>query len=555
MNGIVDQVVSSALWAAVGDALGFITELASGEGLVKRRSGVSRVVTTIPWRRKIGGKFGTEIELPAGAYSDDTQLRLATGRAIRGDARFDVEAFAKIELPVFLSYALGAGRGTKSAASNLIRSDTSWFSNFFDGRRSSYLQAGGNGAAMRIQPHIWSAPNFTMTDEVICDIISNAVCTHGHVRGIAGAYIHAYCLSVALRAGTIPEPEVWNNAIEGLGNIGRLIRADDHLGAIWLATWEQYNTVSFDDALQSVQRECRDDVSRILSQREGSPRDKYVSAVDIIGGREAQSMGSGTKCAILASYAAWLFRDEPPMEALTTIANLLSSDTDTIATLAGAILGAVTSSPTHEDIQDRDYITREAQRMATLSTGQPTETFGYPDLLYWKPPAHLVDSIGLMDGQVTVAGLGTARQSGSLFSARSQGIAWQWLQLDFGQTIAAKRRMELQPLRREQWPAKALPPKAKPSQHSHERRDRSPGAEQQSLPFDTHLPDQQMQKMDRSFDVLDRLTDDVIRSNFDPALIGRHLLWLAEQSHGIELSVAYAAIVAKARSARLRKGQ
>src|SRR2546425_10102720 len=114
-------ILNSALWAAYGDALGFITELADRSTL-RRRTGMSEVHEAIPWKRGVGGKYGATVELPAGCYSDDTQLRLATSRAIRGDGYFDVESFAKIELPVWLSYSLGGGTSTKAAASGLSRS-------------------------------------------------------------------------------------------------------------------------------------------------------------------------------------------------------------------------------------------------------------------------------------------------------------------------------------------------------------------------------------------------------------------------------------------------
>ena len=60
-----------------------------------------------------------------------------------------------------------------------------------------------------------------------------------------------------------------------------------------------------------------------------------------IGGMLVQYRGSGTKTAILAAALAWMFRDNPH-EAIVVGANLLGSDTDTIATMAGAILGAIT---------------------------------------------------------------------------------------------------------------------------------------------------------------------------------------------------------------------
>ena len=106
-----DRIRSSALWAAWGDALGFITELAD-QRILRQRVGELRVTTTKPWTRRLGGKYGVDADLPAGSYSDDTQLRLATSRAIRGDGRFDVQSFAKVELVVWQAYALGGGRST-----------------------------------------------------------------------------------------------------------------------------------------------------------------------------------------------------------------------------------------------------------------------------------------------------------------------------------------------------------------------------------------------------------------------------------------------------------
>jgi hypothetical protein len=83
----------------------------------------------VPWRRRVGGQFGVTVDLPAGAISDDTQLRLATCRSMLPDGSFDVETFSKIELPVWLAYALGAGRGSRAAATHLVRRDATWASN------------------------------------------------------------------------------------------------------------------------------------------------------------------------------------------------------------------------------------------------------------------------------------------------------------------------------------------------------------------------------------------------------------------------------------------
>jgi hypothetical protein len=50
---------------------------------------------------------------------------------------------------------------------------------------------------------------------------------------------------------------------------------------------------------------------------------------------------------------------------------------------------------------------------------------------------------------------------------------------------------------------------------------------------------------------LDELTGEAIRSGFNAELIGKHLLAFAEIPDGIEKALAYAAIIIKARRARL----
>ena len=202
------SIVRSALWAAYGDSLGFITELAPLPADVRRRTGVERVTDLVEWKRRIGGKFGVTTVLPKGCYSDDTQLRLATSRAIGRSGAFDVDAFAKVELPVWLSYALGGGRGTKAAASALAHSNATWSTNFFSDGGSRYVHGGGNGAAMRVQPHVWITRQDRL-GSLNLDVVRNTICTHGHPRGILGAVLHSLFLAESIRDGALPTPSRW----------------------------------------------------------------------------------------------------------------------------------------------------------------------------------------------------------------------------------------------------------------------------------------------------------------------------------------------------------
>ena len=138
------QVIPRNAVPVYGDALGWISELTDEAGLMRRTRG-EPLAEPVTWKRRIGGRTGITASLPKGCYSDDSQLRLATSRAIRADG-FDVEAFAKVELPIWLSYALGGGRSTTAAAEHLAKTRAPWFANTFKGWTASR----GNGAAMRV---------------------------------------------------------------------------------------------------------------------------------------------------------------------------------------------------------------------------------------------------------------------------------------------------------------------------------------------------------------------------------------------------------------------
>src|SRR5262249_2079797 len=156
---------------------------------------------------------GVRVHLPAGTYSDDTQLRLAVSRAVRGNGTFDAEAFAKIELTVWPSYALGGGQGTKAAAQNLTRRDANWFSNFFVTGDKDYLRSGGNGAAMRIQPHVWGCEPKKKQGYLV-DVLRDALVTHGHPHGFCGAALHAQILEATFARSAPAGFEDWLRCID-----------------------------------------------------------------------------------------------------------------------------------------------------------------------------------------------------------------------------------------------------------------------------------------------------------------------------------------------------
>lgn len=552
------KTISSSLWAAYGDILGFPTELAS-QSMVRQRLGSPNSTRSKPWRKLVGGRFGAQVDLCPGAYSDDTQLRLATSRSIGPDGFFDVESFAKVELPIWLSYSLGAGRGSKAAANALIDRSSNWFSNFYATNGLEYVHGGGNGAAMRIQPHVWAAQDFADERTILVSVIRNAISTHGHIRGIAGAMVHAIALARIFRHEEFPSPNEWSDFADVIRTIPELVAMDSELSAFWLPTWEKLSGIDIGLATARVADQwvaCVNDASLHLN---GSPLDVYTRVVRELGGLTDVERGSGLKSALFSIIACWVFRDAGPKKCIETIANYLESDTDTIGTMAGALFGALPNQIAPDDIiQDRDYLEAEAIRLFEVSQGTSSvDRFPYPDLLYWQPPKTALDCVSSTSGNYELAGFGGLSALSEEFGAAQKGTVWQWFQLDFGQTIVCKRRSAPKSLSI----ANSKVTASKQMKASESRSTTEEIAKPASplhgsdLFSNTTSPLRHSTGIDEEIPFsLDQLTDAVIRSNFEPSTIGQAMLRICNEENAIELSLAFSAIIVKARRARIRKG-
>lgn len=423
------KIQRSSLWAAYGDALGWISELTDTAGL-RRRTGGKPLNNPVAWERRIGGYAGITASLPAGCYSDDTQLRLATGRAIRPDG-FDVEAFAKVELPVWLGYALGAGKSTKAAAKNLTKPRTSWFANTFKG----WTESGGNGAAMRIQPHVWAARSLE-AEEFIPAVVRNSICTHSHPTGLLGAVLHALSLAHTMANGHHPSPKDMLEITEVAANLPSLIQGDPETWSYWRTAFERESD-EFNEAWSKAITECR-----MAIQVASTNPDSYSKVIDRLDLRKPDRRGSGMLTAVAAVSLIWC--ETQPEEALRVAANSIGTDTDTIATMAGALLGVTAESDPPTEVLDAGLFRSEAGRLAKIAEGGQPKSHRYPDLLHWSAPKTLADSlICTKDSKLYVRGLGRAEAVEEPISAPSGGFKWQWLKLETGQTLLIKRRSSL----------------------------------------------------------------------------------------------------------------
>ena len=430
-----DRVRRSALWSAYGDALGWISELVDEKGL-KRRTLGAPLQRPIKWRRRIGGRAGVTVDLPIGCYSDDSQLRLATGRAIRPDG-FDVEAFSKVELPVWLSYALGGGRATSAAAANLSKPRVQWFANTFKG----WADSGGNGAAMRIQPHVWASHNPGDPKSFLSDVVRNAICTHSHPNGLMGAVLHSLTLATALNDRRHPDPDDLLAAAQIAADIPELILRDVEVSQFWKPTFER-NSGRFAEFWDKAIHEFRTAVQTITEKPTPKGAEGYEAIVDRLELRDRSRRGSGVLTALAAVGLIWC---EPrPEQALSIAVNSVGTDTDTIASMAGAILGMNSESDPPVEVLDADLFRSEADRLSDIAEERTPRSHLYPDILHWNAPETQADAlVSVEGGGFWVDGLGQGEPLSEPITSPDQRFMWQWFKLDFGQTLLIKRRRDL----------------------------------------------------------------------------------------------------------------
>ena len=434
------RIRSSMLWAAYGDALGFISELTDRKGLDRRTRG-KPLDRLMAWRRRVGGRQGIEVRLPPGCWSDDTQLRMAVSRSVTGRG-FDIETFTRIELPVWPSYSLGGGQASKAAARNLGKPRTLWYANTFPG----WVDAGGNGAAMRIQPHVWASRD--RLDDFALEVVSDSVCTHGHPRAIVGACFHAVTLAHCMRFGSVPDLDECHHIAARIQAWILPIETHPNLGSTWMRLWQDTAGMPFTEAWDAAIAELH----QAISEAEGCVGKAkhadvaYHEIVERLSLTDSRQRGSGILTTVAAVALAAAARDA--YEAVVVAAGALGTDTDTIATMAGALMGACDSAglPPEEPL-DCAYLQSEASRLAALGRGESSKAHAYPDVLTWMAPKTQADALVMNEGRLVVEGLGPVQEvEADVVRAANDDFGWQWVMTTFGQTLLIKRRPNLREL-------------------------------------------------------------------------------------------------------------
>ena len=281
-------------------------------------------------------------------------------------------------------------------------------------------------------------------------------CTHSHPTGLIGAIFHALCVADAMRLGEIPSPDDLRAAIRAADCLPEIIASDTELG-YWRFAFEQ-EAGSFDEAWAKAMDEIREAVSLVAACKTGaSGEERYEAFVNALKLRDPARRGSGMLTAVAAVGLAWC--ETRPAEAMRIAANAIGTDTDTIATMAGAILGATADIDPPVDVLDAAVFRSEATRLVKVAAGESPSHHEYPDLLYWTAPKTRADALARSkDGDLFVPGLGRARSLEDEPVLASGEFRWQWIKLEFGQTLLIKSRDRLPDVEEDRVPVEKLAP-------------------------------------------------------------------------------------------------
>ena len=375
MEQIKDKAIGAMLGTACGDALGWPNER------MARSKSKMESLTPRPdftnWTRQTGGRYYRHGELiQAGEYSDDTQLIMCLSRCLkRGEAWWSY--WTSVELPFWRSYERGGGSATKHAADTWLDRNPPWSSKRDARYIKRYFEAGGNGVAMRVLPHVLYHSDSKEYEVIAYNIMLDGIATHGHPRALVGALAYGYALWKTLRRedrlgyGEITS-DLLDSSIEwsSLPNLSDKhpdwSKAADNTLSRYSEVW--YKTVEEMRSLLSI---CRDELNKGASNIDDE-------TLQILGCFDNKVSGSGTITAAAAIFLASRYAPDP-IHGIVKAAFSSGADTDTIAAMTGGLLGIISGSSwlalLTDKVQNSSYLMNTAENlMIQTAQGSQSET-------------------------------------------------------------------------------------------------------------------------------------------------------------------------------------
>jgi ADP-ribosylglycohydrolase len=302
-----DKYLGAMVGAAIGDALGWPNEYNSKN--IRREPPKNKQMFQKWLRRNSASFWSHEEEIYPGEYSDDTQLLIATARSLQYGENWSKQ-FTKIELPAWITYERGGGGATKRAATAWKEGNNPWSGKKPDIER--YFNAGGNGVAMRILPHVFGKEQ--NPDEVMHQVVLNGIFTHGHPRALIGATLYAdaliYLADTTKTLGYGELVDVLLKRKDIWGKLPNLQKLDS-----WLSIADKTLKSKYMEIWDVVVGET---IELLETAKEGLSKgalDIGSGVLEKMGCFDRKINGSGTVTAVAAIYMTSKYASNPPRTA------------------------------------------------------------------------------------------------------------------------------------------------------------------------------------------------------------------------------------------------
>lgn len=356
-GNITKKAVGGMLGAACGDALGWPNERV-GQSTSDKDKSKGALAKFRKWTRRSGGRYYPHEEtIDAGTYSDDTQLILCIARSLRHGTQW-WDRFCRVELPFWTLYERGGGGATKRSADAWTDGVPPWSEERKKNDVKKYFEAGGNGVAMRILPHTLSMADRDVFGPVAQNILLDGIATHGHPRALVGALCYGYALWKSLRrTERLQFGEVIDDLLDNYKDWSSFPESNAAL-VEWLHTADK-QVLDY----QGLWNAAVDELIEYLNVcSAGISKGALTIDDDVLRALrcyDRKVSGAGTVAVAASVYLASRYAHEP-LNGVTQAAYAIGADTDTIASMAGGLLGTISEiewlSPLKERVQDSEYL-------------------------------------------------------------------------------------------------------------------------------------------------------------------------------------------------------
>ena len=362
----IDKCKGAMLCTAIGDALGW-----PNEQRAKNKNKSSKVNDYfIEWTRRNNKPCYHDEKILPGEYSDDTQLTLSVARSIIAG---NWENFlASKELPFWLKYERGGGGALLNAAKSCEKGVLSWKSN----NTQYYFNAGGNGAVMRILPHVIANAQKPDITSLLVNVIKDTIITHGHPRAILGATCYAFALNYFLKKDSVLEyGELVTAVIDGQSDWGNYPNSAEF--GDWLKIAHNHCDFEYIDEWSQVRSNMINQLEFIqTSLKKGLILDDTNVLTHL--GCFSKANGAGDVAILAAIYLASRYANNPAL-GIKVPAFSFGADTDTIASITGGLLGMLCGTswiPTEwKVVQDYEGISRITDFLLTDNKNETAKLY------------------------------------------------------------------------------------------------------------------------------------------------------------------------------------